>query len=78
MGVGFVIPTTFLPTFTLDLGIERTGPFFIVYATTAFITRLATRRMPQTRRRAADDLRRPGGAGRQPVVLPAGDRASGD
>ncbi len=48
IGTGFVIPTTFLPTYTLDLGIERTGPFFIVYATVAFITRLATRRMPQT------------------------------
>ncbi len=48
IGTGFVIPTTFLPTYTLDLGIERTGPFFIVYATVAFITRIATRRMPQT------------------------------
>jgi len=47
LGMGFVIPTTFLPTFTLALGIERTGPFFVVYACTAFVTRLATRRFPE-------------------------------
>ncbi len=47
MGMGFVIPTTFLPTFALEHGIERTGPFFLVYAATAFITRLSTRRFPE-------------------------------
>jgi MFS family permease len=47
MGTGFVIPTTFLPTYTKELGIERTGYFFIVYACTAFVTRLSTRRFPQ-------------------------------
>jgi MFS family permease len=47
MGMGFVIPTTFLPTYTLEIGIERTGSFFVVYAATAFITRLSTRRFPE-------------------------------
>jgi MFS family permease len=47
MGVGFVIPTTFLPTFTKDLGIEHTGTFFLVYAGTAFLARLSTRRFPE-------------------------------
>ena len=47
MGVGFVIPTTFLAIYTEDLHLSRTGPFFIVYATTAFIARLSTRRFPE-------------------------------
>jgi MFS family permease len=47
LGVAFTLPTTFLPTYIKVLGIERTGPFFIVYAATAFITRIATRRLPQ-------------------------------
>lgn len=47
MGMGFVIPTTFLPTYTMELGIERTGFFFMVYAATAFVTRLSTRRFPE-------------------------------
>ena len=46
MGVGFVIPTTFLPTYVKQLDIPRTGPFFMVYSVTAFIARLSTRRMP--------------------------------
>jgi MFS family permease len=46
MGVGFVLPTTFLPTYIKELGIAHTGPFFIVYSVTAFIARLSTRRMP--------------------------------
>ena len=46
MGIGFVIPTTFLPTYTQQLGIERTGPYFAVYASTAFVARLSTRRFP--------------------------------
>ncbi|MGD9722251.1 MAG: MFS transporter [Pirellulales bacterium] len=46
LGVGFTLPTTFLPTFVKELGISRTGPFFIVYSVTAFIARLSTRRMP--------------------------------
>jgi MFS family permease len=47
MGVGFVLPTTFLPTYVKHLDIPHTGPFFIVYAITAFLARLATRRLPQ-------------------------------
>jgi MFS family permease len=46
MGVGFVIPTTFLPTFTKELNIEHTGTFFLVYAATAFLARVSTRRFP--------------------------------
>jgi MFS family permease len=46
MGIGFVLPTTFLPTFAKEFGIARTGPFFIVYAATAFVARLSTRTMP--------------------------------
>ncbi len=47
MGIGFVLPTTFLPTYVKHLDIPNTGPFFIVYAVTAFLARLATRRLPQ-------------------------------
>jgi MFS family permease len=46
MGIGFVLPTTFLPTYTKQLDLPRTGPFFIVYAVTAFLARLGTRRLP--------------------------------
>ena len=46
MGTGFVIPTTFLPTFTKELNIEHTGSFFLVYAVTAFLARVSTRRLP--------------------------------
>ncbi|HEV3138529.1 MAG TPA: MFS transporter [Pirellulales bacterium] len=47
MGVSFVLPTTFLPTYTQELGIPRTGYFFIVYASTAFLARMATRHFPE-------------------------------
>ncbi|MBI3837952.1 MAG: MFS transporter [Planctomycetia bacterium] len=47
MGISFVLPTTFLPAYTKELGIPRTGYFFIVYACTAFLARLATRRFPE-------------------------------
>ncbi len=46
LGVGLTLPTTFLPTYTRELGILRTGPFFIVYAVTGFVVRLGTRRLP--------------------------------
>ncbi len=46
MGVGLVIPTTFLPTFIAQHGIENTGTFFLAYAGTAFLTRVATRNFP--------------------------------
>ncbi len=47
MGVGLVLPTTFLPTYTQQLDIPRTGTFFVVYACTAFVARVATRRVPE-------------------------------
>jgi len=47
MGVGLVIPTTFLPTFIREHNIEHTGTFFLVYAGTAFLARLGTRRLPE-------------------------------
>ena len=47
MGIGLVLPTTFLPTYIKELGIPRTGSFFLVYAGTAFIARLSTRRFPE-------------------------------
>jgi MFS family permease len=46
MGIGLVIPTTFLPTFIEQHHIENTGTFFLVYAGTAFLARLSTRRVP--------------------------------
>lgn len=46
MGVGLVVPTTFLPTFIKGLNLEHTGTFFLVYAGTAFLARLSTRRLP--------------------------------
>ncbi|HEX3724732.1 MAG TPA: MFS transporter [Pirellulales bacterium] len=46
MGVGFVLPTTFLPIYTKQLDLPRTGPFFVVYAITAFLARIGTRRLP--------------------------------
>lgn len=47
MGIGFTIPNTFLPTFIRELHIEETGPFFLVYASTAFLARVGTRRFPE-------------------------------
>jgi len=47
MGIGFTIPNTFLPTFIRELSIEETGPFFLVYAVTAFLARVSTRRFPE-------------------------------
>jgi MFS family permease len=45
MGIGFVVPNAFLPTYIKELSIPHTGPFFIIYAVTAFVTRLSTRRL---------------------------------
>ena len=39
-------PQTFLRPFTADLGISRIAVFFSVYAPTAFLVRLVTRRLP--------------------------------
>jgi MFS family permease len=46
MGICFTLPTTFLPTYIKQLDLARTGPFFVVYSVTAFVARLATRRLP--------------------------------
>ncbi|MEX0677150.1 MAG: MFS transporter [Pirellulales bacterium] len=46
MGIGLVIPTTFLPTFIEQHNIKYTGTFFLVYAGTAFLARISTRRVP--------------------------------
>ncbi len=48
MGIGLVIPTTFLPTFIEQCGIEHTGTFFLAYAGTAFVARMLTRNLPHT------------------------------
>jgi MFS family permease len=47
IGVGFSLPTTFLPLYTSELGIDHISGFFTVYACTAFLARLLTRRFPQ-------------------------------
>ncbi len=48
MGVGLVIPTTFLPTYIEQYGLQHTGLFFTAYSGTAFLARLATRNFPST------------------------------
>lgn len=48
LGVGLVIPTTFLPTYIEQYGLERTGMFFLAYSATAFLARIATRNFPHT------------------------------
>lgn len=45
MGVLITLPSTFLRAYTHDLGIGEMQLFFFVYTPTAFIARLATRRM---------------------------------
>jgi MFS family permease len=45
MGAGFAIPMTFLRPFAAELGVNRIGLFFGVYAATAFAARLATRQL---------------------------------
>lgn len=46
MGFGLGLPHTFLRPFAAELGIGRIAWFFTVYATAAFVTRLAMRRLP--------------------------------
>jgi len=48
MGIGLVIPTTFLPTYIEQYGLEHTGTFFLAYAGTAFLARMLTRNFPHT------------------------------
>ena len=46
MGVGLALPQTFVRTHAASIGIERIGPFFAVYAPTAFLVRLSAFRLP--------------------------------
>jgi MFS family permease len=48
LGIGLVIPTTFLPTYIEQYGLEHTGMFFLAYSGTAFLARVATRNFPHT------------------------------
>jgi MFS family permease len=47
MGLGLGLPGTFLRGFTRELDINRMELFFWVYTATAFIARIATRRLPE-------------------------------
>ncbi|NQU23250.1 MAG: MFS transporter, partial [Candidatus Nealsonbacteria bacterium] len=47
MGIGLGMPGTFLRTYTDALDIRRIGTFFTVYALTAIVTRVLTRRLPE-------------------------------
>jgi MFS family permease len=47
MGISLGMPGTFLRTYTDELDIQRIGTFFGVYAATAIVTRVLTRRLPQ-------------------------------
>ena len=46
MGFGLGLPGVFLRPFAVSLGINEIALFFMVYAPTAFLMRLATRRLP--------------------------------
>lgn len=47
VGAGLNLPGTFLRVFAVERGVEKIGLFFAVYAVTGFLTRLATRRVPE-------------------------------
>lgn len=47
IGIGVAMPATFLPLYAADLGIAHLGTFWAVYAFTAFMTRVLTRRFPE-------------------------------
>ncbi len=47
MGIGLSLPCVLLRPYTQMLEIERIGLFFAAYAVTAFVIRIATRRMPE-------------------------------
>jgi len=47
MGIGLGLPGTFLATYVAELGLPGIGLFFGVYAPTAIVTRLLTRRLPE-------------------------------
>lgn len=48
MGFGLGLPGVFLTRYAATLGIPKLAVFFWVYAPTAFLTRMAIRRMPQS------------------------------
>jgi MFS family permease len=48
MGLGVGMPQTFLRAYALELHIEGIRFYFLVYAATAFLVRILTRRMAQT------------------------------
>jgi MFS family permease len=47
MGLAVTLPHTFLRPYTARLGIEEIRNFFLVYAATAFVVRVSTRRMTE-------------------------------
>jgi MFS family permease len=47
LGIGVGLPATFLRTFTADLGIPKIQLYFLTYTVTAFLARLATRRLTE-------------------------------
>lgn len=47
-GAGLGWPSTFLATYAAELGIPRIGAFFTIYSITAVITRVLTRRWPES------------------------------
>ncbi len=47
MGIGLTLPGNFLRPYAAQLNVPRIGLFFGVYAPTAFVTRVLTRRLPE-------------------------------
>jgi MFS family permease len=47
MGIGIALPHTFLRTYLEHLDIKHMKTFFVTYAVTAFVVRIASRRLPQ-------------------------------
>ncbi len=47
MGLSVSLPNTFLRSYTASLGIDEIRNFFLVYAFTAFVVRIGTRRLTQ-------------------------------
>lgn len=47
LGMGMVLPRTFLRTYAAELGISRIGLFFLVYSISAVLTRVLARRWPE-------------------------------
>jgi len=46
-GIGLGLPSVFMRTYAAELGVARIGLFFAVYAPTAIVTRVVTRRLPE-------------------------------